>query len=351
MATMPPCSRCPIGSIPAHRGHAEPARTPRAFDATGQQVQSAGTGEGARARSRAVKDKPLRTKAVFCGAVQSSRREPLSADARHGTAGLHSADSPSGFRRRLPSSSDSVSSAAAFLALTASWRAAFFVRLGGFLVVLASAVSGSAGRFALGAQCLLSGSAASLPVAASLSSAGVFALVLFFALGGLLGLRPRSWILPALPSPGPPWKWQRPGYRPGSHRNRTSRIPPWPAFPPAISRCLIDSVTFRVFLSIADHLGVDLLADREAVRPLFAAVARQFRLSDEAESLPSPTIDFDAAVLDHLVHGAGDHRRPSSRFPAAWPKGSSLSCLMPRLMRSFSTSTSSTFTLTTSPLV
>src|SRR5216684_1305633 len=54
------------------------------------------------------------------------------------------------------------------------------------------------------------------------------------------------------------------------------------------------------------HLGVDLLADGEAVGALLAAVARQIRLADEARHAVADR-DLDAAIADRR-HGAGDDR-------------------------------------------
>src|SRR5271168_907047 len=56
-----------------------------------------------------------------------------------------------------------------------------------------------------------------------------------------------------------------------------------------------------------DDAGIDLLADREALGTLIAAVAREFRALDECGEVSARELDFDAAVLD-LEHFAGHDR-------------------------------------------
>ena len=95
-------------------------------------------------------------------------------------------------------------------------------------------------------------------------------------------------------------------------------------------------------------LGVDPLADREAVGALLAAVARQLGFADEAGHAVGQH-DLDAAVGDARDR-AGDDLALLHACAMPASNGSASSCLMPRLMRSFSTSTSSTLTRTVSPL-
>ena len=68
-------------------------------------------------------------------------------------------------------------------------------------------------------------------------------------------------------------------------------------FSSSTSRALIDSVTLAGGAVDRGHLGVDPLADREAVRALLAAVARQLGLADEAGHAVAER-DLDAAIGD-----------------------------------------------------
>ena len=95
-------------------------------------------------------------------------------------------------------------------------------------------------------------------------------------------------------------------------------------FSSSTSRALIDSVTWRVLASIGGDLGVDLLADGEAVRALLAAVARQIGLADEAGEAVAER-HLDAAVADRgdragddvaLLDGAGGGRERIGRRAA-----------------------------------
>src|SRR5690606_35017083 len=55
----------------------------------------------------------------------------------------------------------------------------------------------------------------------------------------------------------------------------------------------------------ADHRGIDLVADVEALRPLLSTVTRQVRAFDEARHIGADDLDLDAIVLDR-DHFAGD---------------------------------------------
>ena len=79
-------------------------------------------------------------------------------------------------------------------------------------------------------------------------------------------------------------------------------------FSSSTSRALIDSVTWRVALSIVVILASTLLADGEAVGALLAAVARELGLADEARDAVLHR-DLDAVVLD-----AGDGAVTTSPF-------------------------------------
>ncbi len=68
-------------------------------------------------------------------------------------------------------------------------------------------------------------------------------------------------------------------------------------FSSSTSRALIDSVALRVARSSCGDLGVDLLADGEAVGPLLGAVARQLGLADEAGQAVGQR-HLDAAIGD-----------------------------------------------------
>ena len=79
------------------------------------------------------------------------------------------------------------------------------------------------------------------------------------------------------------------------------------SFSSAISSALIDT---EHLAGAAVELGdarVDLLADREPLRPLLAAVARQIGAPDEGLEIGADDLHVDAALL-HLGHLAGHHR-------------------------------------------
>src|SRR5690606_33351098 len=76
-------------------------------------------------------------------------------------------------------------------------------------------------------------------------------------------------------------------------------------------------VRFAALVEADDH-GVDLLADLEAVRTLFVAVAAEVRALDEGGGAVLADLHLDAAVADlddrrgdrlALLHLAGAHRR------------------------------------------
>ena len=95
--------------------------------------------------------------------------------------------------------------------------------------------------------------------------------------------------------------------------------------------------------------GIDLVADVEALGPLLGAVARQVGALDEGGDVAVGDLDLDAVLL-HRQHLAGDLAALLAACRCV-SSGSPPTCLMPRLMRSFCASTSSTTALTVSPFL
>ena len=122
------------------------------------------------------------------------------------------------------------------------------------------------------------------------------------------------------------------------------------SFSSAISSALTDSGDAARGLVDVGDLGVEPVADGEALRALLGAVARQVGLADEGghRRVVVAELDLDAARGD-LGHRDGDGLALAVGCRSAI--GSPASCLMPSEMRSFSTSTSSTLALTMSPFL
>src|SRR5579875_2593549 len=118
-------------------------------------------------------------------------------------------------------------------------------------------------------------------------------------------------------------------------------------FSSSTSLALIDSVILRVARSIVVILASTFspTANRSGRCSLRSRDSSDLRIKP---STPSPTVtSMPPSVTPATVPVTTSPRRNLARLAS---NGSASSCLMPRLMRSFSTSTSSTLARTTSPL-